>query len=38
LPLLLAGAAALLGGVSLAASWWPARRAMHVDPMITLKH
>ena len=35
--LVLAGAAALLGGVSLAASWWPARRAIRVDPMITLK-
>jgi putative ABC transport system permease protein len=34
---LLAGAIALLGGVTLLASWWPARRAMRVDPMVTLK-
>ena len=34
---LLAGAVALLGGVTLLASWWPARRAMRVDPMVTLK-
>jgi putative ABC transport system permease protein len=36
--LVLASAAALLGSVALAASWWPARRAIHVDPMVTLKH
>ena len=34
---LLGAAVALLGGVTLLASWWPARRAMHVDPMVTLK-
>jgi putative ABC transport system permease protein len=28
---------ALLGGVAIAASWWPARSAMHVDPMTVLK-
>jgi putative ABC transport system permease protein len=33
----LTSAAALLGTVALLSSWWPARRAMHVDPMITLK-
>jgi predicted permease len=30
-------AAALLGLVAVLSSWWPARRAMRVDPMITLK-
>jgi ABC-type lipoprotein release transport system permease subunit len=34
---LLAATVALLGGVTLLASWWPARRAMRVDPMVTLK-
>lgn len=33
----LVGAAALLGTVALLSSWWPARRAMRVDPMVTLK-
>jgi ABC-type antimicrobial peptide transport system permease subunit len=33
----LTAAAALLGAVALLASWWPARWAMRVDPMITLK-
>jgi putative ABC transport system permease protein len=33
----LAAAAALLGAVVLLSSWWPARRAMRVDPMITLR-
>jgi putative ABC transport system permease protein len=36
-PRLLAAAVALLGGMTVLASWWPARRAMRVDPMITLK-
>ena len=35
--LLLASTALLLGAVALASSWWPARRAMRVDPMVTLK-
>ncbi len=30
-------AAALLGLVAVLSSWWPARRAMHVEPMIALK-
>jgi putative ABC transport system permease protein len=33
----LSAAVALLGGVTLLSSWWPARRAMRVDPMVTLK-
>ena len=33
----LGAAALLLGGVTLLSSWWPARRAMRVDPMVTLK-
>jgi putative ABC transport system permease protein len=33
----LSAAAALLGAVTLLSSWWPARRAMRVDPMVTLK-
>ncbi|HTM26457.1 MAG TPA: ADOP family duplicated permease [Vicinamibacterales bacterium] len=35
--LVLSAAAALLGAVTLLSSWWPARRAMRVDPMVTLK-
>jgi putative ABC transport system permease protein len=31
------GGAALLIVTALVASWWPARRAMHVDPMVTLR-
>jgi putative ABC transport system permease protein len=30
-------AAALLALVAVLSSWWPARRAMRLDPMITLK-
>jgi predicted permease len=36
-PVVLAGAVALLAGVALLSSWLPARRAMRVDPMVTLK-
>ncbi len=31
------GGAALLIATTLIASWWPARRAMNVDPMVTLR-
>jgi len=31
------GGAALLAATALAASWWPARRAMNVDPMAVLR-
>ena len=31
------GGATLLTATALVASWWPARRAMHVDPMATLR-
>jgi ABC-type antimicrobial peptide transport system permease subunit len=34
---ILAGAAALLAATALFASWWPARRAMKVDPMAVLR-
>jgi putative ABC transport system permease protein len=30
-------ACALLAAVTMLSSWWPARRAMHVDPMVMLK-
>jgi ABC-type antimicrobial peptide transport system permease subunit len=33
----LGGTAALLGTVAIAASWWPARRAMALEPMTVLK-
>ncbi len=34
---MLAAAVALLGAVAMVSAWWPARRAMRVDPMVTLK-
>jgi predicted permease len=37
-PLTYAAIAALLGGVALAASYFPARRATRVDPVMALRH
>jgi hypothetical protein len=34
---ILVASVALLGAVALVSSWWPARWAMSVDPMVTLK-
>jgi ABC-type lipoprotein release transport system permease subunit len=34
---ILAGAAGLLAATALFASWWPARRAMMLDPMAVLR-
>jgi putative ABC transport system permease protein len=36
-PRILAGAAMLLAATALFASWWPARRAMKLDPMAVLR-
>jgi predicted permease len=37
-PLTIVGIAALLGGVTLIATWLPAHRASRVDPVIALRH
>lgn len=36
-PITFAGVASLMAVVTLAATYWPARRATHVDPMIALR-
>ena len=36
-PVAIAGAAAVLAAVALAAHWLPARRASRVDPLVALK-
>jgi putative ABC transport system permease protein len=36
-PAVFAGASALLGGAALTASWWPARLAARIDPIVALK-
>lgn len=37
-PLTFSAVAILLGGTAFAACYFPARRAMHVDPMVALRH